>query len=125
MIVGEVKRKGMLLLAAQTAYPCAVALFSLTHTIPTAMAFLILAGFCNSFIMAMQNTLLLMNARGDMRGRVMSLYTMVSGLGPIGQFGLGIAISQWGPNQAVLGFTLTAIVLMGIAMLCFPAVRKA
>lgn len=125
MVVGEVKKKGMVLLIAQTAYPCAVALFSLTHTIPTAMVFLILAGFCNSFIMAMQNTLLLMNTRSDMRGRVMSLYTMMGGLGPVGQFGLGLAITQWGPNTAVLGFTLTAVVLMAIAMLCFPAVRKA
>lgn len=124
-MMGDIKRKGKLLVTTMFLYPCTVLLFALTHNFPLAMVCLVLAGFANAFNMAMQNTLFLLNAREDMRGRVMSLYTMTSGLQPIGSYTLGVAISHWGPNQAVFAFMLVAIASAAICAVAFPAVRKA
>jgi len=110
--MGEVPRKGLVLLVSACAYPVSVALFSLSPNVPVAMAFLVINGFCNQIYMTMQSTLFLLSAREDMRGRVMGIYSMINGLGPIGQLGLGFAISIWGPSHAVLAFALTAVVLL-------------
>ena len=79
------------------------------------MVFLVINGFCNQIYMTMQSTLFLLSAREDMRGRVMGMYSMLNGLGPIGQLGLGLAISVWGPPNAILAFALTAAALLFVA----------
>ncbi|MBI4311340.1 MAG: MFS transporter [Chloroflexi bacterium] len=123
-LIGEVRRKGVLLLLAQALYPTAVALFTLTNSFPLAMACLVLAGFFNSFYMATLNTLFLISAREDMRGRVMALHTMQSGVGPLGSLAMGFAIRQWGPSEAILGFMLVAIALVAFGALLFGSVRR-
>jgi MFS family permease len=125
VLFGEVKRKGRLMLAAQGLYPAAVACFALTNSLPVAMGFLILAGVCNSINTSMQNTLFLLLAKEDMRGRVMSLYTMTSGLQPIGSLTLGAAIGAWGATTAVFSFMIAAISLVIMAAAGFGTVRKA
>lgn len=123
--IGEVQHKGRVLLLAVTMYPVSVALFTLAPNFPVAMLFLIINGFCNAFYMAMQNTLFLLSAREDMRGRVMGLYSMIQGLGPIGQVTMGLAISRWGPSEAVRGFEVVAIVLLLASALTLKSVRDA
>ncbi len=123
--IGEVKHKGRVLLLSVTMYPVSVALFTLAPNFPVAMLFLIINGFCNAFYTAMQNTLFLLSAREDMRGRVMGLYSMIQGLGPIGQLAMGFAISRWGPSEAVRGFEILAIVLLLTSALTLKSVRDA
>ena len=123
--MGEVRRKGLVLLVAVCAYPISVALFSLSPNIAVAMVFLVINGFCNQIYMTMQSTLFLLSAREDMRGRVMGIYSMINGLGLVGQLGLGFAISVWGPPRAVLAFALTAAVALLFLALTSRTVRAA
>ena len=123
--IGEVPRKGLVLLVSVCVYPISVVFFSLSPSVPIAMVFLIINGFSNQIFMTMQATLFLLSAREDMRGRVMGIYSMVNGMGPIGQLGLGLAINVWGPPHAVLLFALTATVLLLIATLTAKTVRTA
>ena len=123
--MGEVPRKGLVLLVSVCVYPISVALFSLSPNIAIAMVFLVINGFCNSVYMTMQSTLFLLTAREDMRGRVMGIYSMINGLGPIGQLGMGFAISLWGPSHAVLTFALAAAVLLLATSLASKTVRAA
>lgn len=122
---GEVRRKGLVLLVAVCAYPVSVVFFSFSPNVPVAMLFLVINGFCNQVYMTMQSTLFLLSAREDMRGRVMGIYSMINGLGPIGQLGLGFAIAAWGPALAVRAFALTAAVLLLTMALLFRTVRAA
>jgi len=123
--ISEVKRKGLVLLIAVIGYPVSVAMLTFAPSVPLAMVFLIINGFCNQVYLAMQNTLFLLGAREDMRGRVMGIFSMMQGLGPIGQLGMGLAISQWGVSDAVLAFQLMAIVLLTSTALALRSVRQA
>jgi MFS family permease len=123
--MGEIRRKGLVLLASVCVYPVSVACFALSPNLPVAMVFLVINGFCNQIYMTMQSTLFLLSAREDMRGRVMGMYSMLNGLGPIGQLGLGLAISVWGPPNAILAFALTAAALLFVAAWTAKTVRAA
>lgn len=123
--LGEVKHKGRVMFAAVIGYPVSVALFTLSPIVPLAMLFLMINGFCNQIYTAMQNTMFLLGAREDMRGRVMGIYSMIQGLGPIGQLGMGFAIATWGPDHAVLWFEMVAIILLSITCLLSKTVREA
>ncbi|MEI6136807.1 MAG: MFS transporter, partial [Chloroflexota bacterium] len=123
--LGEVKHKGRVMFAAVIGYPVSVALFALSPIVPLAMLFLMINGFCNQIYTAMQNTMFLLGAREDMRGRVMGIYSMIQGFGPIGQLGMGFAIATWGPDHAVLWFEIVAIILLSITCLLSKTVREA
>ena len=125
MFVGEVKHKGKVMLLAQGLYPVAVALFSLSSNFVAAMAFLVVAGVFFSISTTLQNTMILVSAREDMRGRVMALYAMASGLQPIGSLTMGVAIATWGPSEAVFGYMMVATALGVIAAFTFGSVRRA
>ena len=122
--ITEVKRKGLLLLIAVIGYPVGVTFLTFAPNVPVAMIFLIVNGFFNQIYTAMQNTLFLLSAREDMRGRVMGIYSMIQGLGPIGQLVMGVAISIWGVADAVRGFQLVAIALLVTAALMLKSVRE-
>ena len=123
--LGEVKHKGRVMFAAVIGYPVSVALFTLSPVVSLAMVFLMINGFCNQIYTAMQNTMFLLGAREDMRGRVMGIYSMIQGLGPIGQLCMGFAIATWGPDRAVLWFEIAAIILLSITCVFSKTVREA
>lgn len=104
--------------------PAAAGAMTLARNLPLAMVCLVFAGVGGAINQAMESTLFLLTAREDMRGRVMSLYTMLGSLQAIGAFAMGIAITKWSPNEAVLGFQVAAIALMGLSAIVFPAVRR-
>lgn len=124
-MIGETRRKGLVLIVAVTAYPVSVVLFTFAPNVPIAMGILIVNGFFNQIFIAMQSTLFLLSAREDMRGRVMGVYSMIQGLGPIGQLAMGLAISHWGPSHAVRAFAIVAVLLLSTAALTLKSVRTA
>ncbi len=124
--LGEFNRKGVVMLVSQAIYPLMVACFALSSSFLWAMVFLVLAGIANSINTTLQNTLTLLLSREDMRGRVMSLYSMAGGgLQPLGSFTMGVAIQQWGASEAVVGFMLASIGLVVVSAAVFGAVRRA
>jgi predicted MFS family arabinose efflux permease len=84
---------------------------SAARNVPTAVALLFLTGFSGLILVASCNTRLQLAAPDELRGRVMSLYTLVwGGVFPIGAFCVGAISEAWGVSTAFLvqglaGFT--------------------
>ncbi|MBI2172021.1 MAG: MFS transporter [Chloroflexi bacterium] len=125
VVMGDLRAKGKVMLVAQTLYPVAVALFALSNSFMLAMAFLMAAGVFNSINTTLQNTLFLLLSREDVRGRVMSLHSMIGGLQPIGSLTMGVAIGLWGASGAVVGFMAVSVACILIAAAAFGQMRRA
>jgi predicted MFS family arabinose efflux permease len=71
--------------------------------VPVAMALLLIIGYFGLVLVASCNTAMQITAPDAMRGRVMSLYTLVwGGVFPIGAFSVGSISEGWGVSRAFL-----------------------
>jgi predicted MFS family arabinose efflux permease len=74
-----------------------------TRTFWMAAILLALTGFSGTIVMAGCNTSLQLGAPDALRGRVMSLYTLLSGgIFPLGAFWVGFVSEHWGVSRAFL-----------------------
>src|SRR5579872_7168998 len=93
-----------------------LALFALTPLFPLATLILIACGAGATMTMTIANTLLQTQAPSGMRGRVMSLYTLIAaGLTPLGalvisSLGAGIGLSM---ATAIMGAGIVICVVVG------------
>jgi MFS family permease len=77
-----------------------------------------ITGFCGTLVMVGCNTSLQLAAPDRLRGRVMSVYTLLSGgVFPIGAFEVGFVSEHWGVQRAflvngVIGITALAVLLV-------------
>jgi MFS family permease len=82
----------------------------------TAAPLLAVTGFVGIVVVASCNTALQLGAPDELRGRVMSLYTLVSGgLYPVGAFLIGATAERWGVSTSFLlagGGGLAALALL-------------
>jgi len=90
----------------------------LTHHVWTATPLLIVTGYFGIVLMASCNTSMQLGAPDALRGRVMSLYTWVTGgVFPIGAFLVGSISQAWGVSVAFLwNGTLGLLALGGIML---------
>jgi MFS family permease len=80
-------------------------------------------GFMSQFTLI--NTLLQTNISDEMRGRVMSLYTLTFfGFTPFGNLAIGAVAEQWGLSQAIVSSALIALVLSIIVLYKTPQLRQ-
>ncbi len=94
-------------------------LLSLVTTLPLAMLCLFLLSFSLPLVVAMAMGLIQVLTPGEMRARVLSLFTMVSfGLQPISAILIGTASERFGV-AAVAGVNGTLLVAAGISLLLF------
>ena len=92
--IGLQRHRGVLLLACAAASGLSLLGLAFTHTVPWAAVALVALGWMTLLFMGMANTLIQTHSRLDMRGRVMSLYSMTFlGLMPVGTWLLGSAAS--------------------------------
>ena len=76
---------------------------SLTRVLWVAALLLVITGFSGTIVMAGCNTSLQLGAPDALRGRVMSLYTLLSGgIFPLGAFWVGFVSEHWGVSRAFL-----------------------
>ncbi|MDQ6824125.1 MAG: MFS transporter [Candidatus Eremiobacteraeota bacterium] len=88
------RKRGLLLAASGIATGLSLTLFALSHEIVLALASLVALGISIMLFMGMTNTLLQVYTPIEIRGRVMSLYTMIFlGFMPFGSWLLGSAAS--------------------------------
>lgn len=88
---------------AATALGVAMLAAAASPTLPVAMVALAVAGGCVMTFAATTNSVLQLNARGDMRGRVMSLYLVLFlGTSPVGGPVVGWVAQQFGTRLAVV-----------------------
>jgi MFS family permease len=124
--LGNVRRRGLLLLASTGAMGALISVFGLQRSLLVSLPLLVLIGVVTMLFLGVANTLLQTRAPDQMLGRVMSVYTMMMmGFMPLGSLLLGsIGSIVTVSTSFVIGGALVALVaLYGFARV--PAVRAA
>ena len=71
------------------------------------------------------NTILQTRLPDEVRGRVLSLYTLTFfGFAPFGNLAIGVLSEAWGLSATIATSALTALVLAGVVLLIVPRVRR-
>lgn len=124
--IGEVAKKGRLLVGAAMATGALVVLFAASPWFAASMGLLVLVGTGQAVAMAAANTLLQTSVRPDQRGRVMGLYGMVTfGMLSLGTLPLGALASVVGvPLTLALGGGVV-VVLVGLLSATAPVLDAA
>jgi predicted MFS family arabinose efflux permease len=122
---GDRGYRGRWLSWALLAFPLMLSAFALNRHYPTAMVLAILLGCGFMVTYTLINTLLQTQLADDMRGRVMSLYTITFyGFTPFGNLLIG-SLSEWiGLSQALVFSAVVCLLTTGAVLLWIPAMRK-
>ncbi len=124
--LGGWRHRGALLVGAALAHGILMALFGLQDTLLTAMISIGLTGFAVMIFMGMANTLMQTRTPDHLRGRAMSVHTIVMiGFMPMGQMLLGSVGTVVGIDRAFLGGGLVVVAIAAYVALRVPAVREA
>lgn len=123
--LGNFQRKGLLLTAGNLLFPAFVIAFSYSHTLWISLVLLIGTGFGFMVQNATVNTLIQSRVDDRLRGRVMSIYTIVfQGFFPLGALFAG-TVAQHLDIQS--GSALGAMIALGFGLMLFwraPKIRK-
>ncbi len=108
------KKRGQILVWTTFVYMALVTAFALSHNYALSFTFLVFAGIANSVYLMFNQVMVQLIVDDDYRGRVLSLYVMVSGVTPFSALLMGALIDQFGAQATVAGFTglATAIILV-------------
>jgi len=122
---GNRGQRGQWLFAAAMSFPIVLALFAFNRNFSIALALAVLLGVGFMLQFTLINTLLQTRVANEMRGRVMSLYTLTFfGFTPFGNLALGALSEAIGMPLAI---TLFAVLTLGTAAITFrqtPALRR-
>lgn len=115
-------RKGLLLTAGNLLFPAAVIAFTFSHTMWISLVLLGLTGFGFMVQNATVNTLIQSRVEDRLRGRVMSVYTIVfQGFFPIGALFAGTVAQHFGIQ---LGGAVGAMIALAFGMMLWWRVPK-
>lgn len=114
--MGNIQWKGKLLMISGFGFAFALIAFAWTTNIYLALAILVISGGFNMTWQTTVNTLLQANVGDEMRGRVMSTFT-ITGLAmmPLGQGPMGFTVQTLGPQWALTlgsGLSLAFVIYM-------------
>ncbi len=122
---GELKHKGVWLIATYFGWAVATAALGLTGTLPFALAVVAVFGWMWAWNMALNRGLIQMQVDMHMRGRVMSIDMMSHGLMPLGMIPIGWVADTFGVATALgVSGVLFAAAVAGLKWLS-PAARRA
>jgi MFS family permease len=122
---GDRGQRGRWLVWANLAFPIMLLIFAYNPLFPAALvlAFGLGVGFMLQFTLI--NTLLQTRVTDEMRGRVLSLYTLTFfGFAPFGNLAIGILAEAWGLNLVIGLSAVVAAVLSTLVLLLVPHLRK-
>ncbi|MBX3015829.1 MAG: MFS transporter [Caldilineaceae bacterium] len=122
---GDHGQRGQWLAISAIAFPIVLCGFALNRSYPVALILGVFLGmgFMSQFTLI--NTLLQTNISDEMRGRVMSLYTLTFfGFTPFGNLAIGAVAEQWGLGEAIASSALIALVLSLIVIYKTPQLRQ-
>jgi predicted MFS family arabinose efflux permease len=122
--LGGAQRRGLLLVGAAFTHGLLLLLFATQRSLVGAMIFIAGTSFAVMLFLGMANTLMQTRSPDHLRGRVMSVHTMVfMGFMPMGQLILGALGTAVGINNAfLLGGTIVGLVAT-FAVVRAPALR--
>jgi MFS family permease len=114
----RVPHQGALMLTSGFLFSASLALFSISPTFGLGLLFLFIAGITTTVFSTVIATFLQLSAPNEMRGRVMSLYTVtLIGLPSLGALGIG-AFAEWlggvqgAPKAVLIGAVILAVILL-------------
>jgi len=122
----RVPHQGALMLISGFLFSASLALFSISPTFGLGLLFLFVAGITTTVFSTVIATFLQLSVPNEMRGRVMSLYTVtLIGLPSLGALGIG-AFAEWlgGVEGAPKAVLMGAIILAVILLLAIPVFWK-
>jgi MFS family permease len=124
--VGNVRRRGLVLLGGAGAMSVFLTLFGAARSFALALPLLVLVGFTTMLFLGMANTLLQTRTPDHLRGRVMSVHTMMfMGLMPLGSMVLGGVGTLVGVSTSFVIGGIAVALVAGYAAVRVPAVRLA
>jgi MFS family permease len=109
-----ITKRGQILVWTTVVYMALVTAFALSTNYALSFTFLVVAGIANSIYLMFNQVMVQLIVDDDYRGRVLSLYVMVSGITPFSALLMGYLIDTFGAQATVASFTglATAIVLV-------------
>lgn len=117
--------RGGVLIAVALVFPPILFLFAWTTSLYGAMflGYLLGVGFITQFVLL--NTLLQTRVEHEMRGRVLSLYTLtLFGFGPFGSLAAGALSEQWGLSITLSVSAAVTLLLSAYNLLRTPDIRR-
>jgi MFS family permease len=108
----NVRRRGPILVWTTFAYMAFVTLFALSNVYALSFALLVVAGIANSTYLMFNQVMVQLAVDDEYRGRVLSLYVMVSGITPFAALLMGALIDVFGAQVTVACFTGTAAAIV-------------
>ena len=120
--LGGFARRGLVLVISSVGFGSFLALFTMQRTLLPSLPLLVLLGFSTMVFLGMANGLLQTRSPDHLRGRVMSVYTMVfMGLMPLGSMVIGSIGSVAGTDRGLLaGGVVCTIVALYAAVRIAP-----
>ena len=113
--LGDVRRKGGVLLGGMALFSVTLILFSVSRSLPLALVLLFLTGVTSIVFSTMLSSMLQLTVPGHMRGRVMSLLTVsFQGFGPVGALLTGSLADVIGTPRAIA--LAAALMAVGAAL---------
>jgi MFS family permease len=109
----RIEKRGQILVWTMFVYMSFVTAFAISNVYALSFALLVVAGIANSIYLMFNQVMVQLIVDDEYRGRVMSLYVMVSGITPFSALLMGALIDVFGPQVTVACFTglASAIVL--------------
>jgi MFS family permease len=122
--LGDVKKKGELVVFSSLAWGIMWVLFSVSTSIPFALICLIIMGIASSLTMMLGQVILLINSESEMRGRVTGVQLLAISSQFPGSIIAGAMAETWGEPFAVGIAGVLFVISMLMIMKFVPSLRK-
>lgn len=123
--LGNFRGKGKLLTIGTFAFPLTLLVFAFVRSIPFALLTLVAAGWGFMVLFNMLNTILQGIVNDDLRGRVMSIYTLTFFGGmPIGALWAGAVAEEIGEPPTVILGALLSLAFAAFVFFKMPRIRQ-
>jgi MFS family permease len=122
--LGQSKNRGRLLTVGMFLFPVFMIIFSFARWLPMSLLFLCGAGAALVFILNLANAIIQTRVSDDLRGRVMSIYSLTFfGLIPIGSLLIGQFANVLGEPIVLLMGSLILFIFAFVVWLLAPSIR--
>lgn len=113
----RISKRGQILVWTTFVYMALVTAFALSSVYALSFALLVVAGIANSIYLMFNQVMVQLTVDDEYRGRVLSLYVMVSGITPFSALLMGALIDAFGAQVTVACFTgLATAIVLGIGI---------
>jgi len=122
---GDRGQRGRWLAWAALLFPVVLIIFAINHNYPLSMVLALLMGVGFMITFTLINTLLQTRLQDEMRGRVLSLYTLTFfGFTPFGNLAIGSLSERWGLSEAIIASAVASFVLSALVLFTTKQVRE-